>query len=145
MPIFLYFIRRTPTIAWHARRCHVHTRELNWQTLGRQEAECANLTAAPPGRPISNFLMIVNNHVINLHTFCSAKMDSSLRRFHNYIKQTKKSNQMRQLTLDIFKALNFPYNFTLPIKIWGQEFWLLNVSCSREYSIHFIYLYFFHL
>ena len=34
-----------------AKQCHVRTRDPNQWTLGRREAECANLTAAPPGRP----------------------------------------------------------------------------------------------
>uniref|UniRef100_A0A9L0SPU5 N-acetylglucosaminylphosphatidylinositol deacetylase n=1 Tax=Equus caballus TaxID=9796 RepID=A0A9L0SPU5_HORSE len=29
VPNFLYFIRETPTTAWRAKRCHVHTRDLN--------------------------------------------------------------------------------------------------------------------
>ena len=48
MPIFLYFIRGMPTTAWlFAKRCHVRTQDPNWQTLGHQEAECANLTTVP--------------------------------------------------------------------------------------------------
>ena len=52
MPIFLYFICGTPTTAWRAKRCHVHTWDLNRRTLGRQEVERANLIAAPPGWPL---------------------------------------------------------------------------------------------
>ena len=35
MPIFLYFICGMPATAWHAKRCHVHTQDPNWQTPGR--------------------------------------------------------------------------------------------------------------
>ena len=34
-----------------AKQCHVHTWDLNQQTPGHQEAERANLTAAPVGQP----------------------------------------------------------------------------------------------
>ena len=51
MPIFLYFICGTPSTAWRAKQCHVRTQDPNRQTPGRREAECVNLTAAPPGRP----------------------------------------------------------------------------------------------
>ena len=35
-----------------AKWCHVCTRDPNWGTLGRQEAERTNLTTAPPGRAL---------------------------------------------------------------------------------------------
>ena len=35
-----------------AKQCHVCTRDPNPRTPGRQEAERANLTAAPPGQPL---------------------------------------------------------------------------------------------
>ena len=60
MPIFLYFIRGTPTTAWRAKRCHVLTRDPN----RHQEAERANLTAAPPGLPLHLlFLKKLFNHL----------------------------------------------------------------------------------
>ena len=34
-----------------AKWCHVRTWDRNQRILGHREAECANLTAAPPGRP----------------------------------------------------------------------------------------------
>ena len=40
MSIFLYFICGTPTTAWLAKRCHVHTPDLNQQTLGRRSRTC---------------------------------------------------------------------------------------------------------
>lgn len=40
MPLFLYFICGTPTTAWQAKRCHVHTWDPNWQTPGRQSGTC---------------------------------------------------------------------------------------------------------
>ena len=53
MPIFLYFIRGTPTTAWlFAKRCHVCTRDPNWQTPGHREAEHSNLTTVPPCPPL---------------------------------------------------------------------------------------------
>ena len=51
MPIFLYCIRGTPTTAWRAKRCHVHTRDSNCWTPGLGEAECVNLTAMSLGWP----------------------------------------------------------------------------------------------
>ena len=36
-----------------AKRRHVHTRDPNQRTLGRREAERANLAVAPLGSPIS--------------------------------------------------------------------------------------------
>ena len=51
MPVFLYFICGTPTTTWRAKWCHVHTQDPNQLTLGCREAEHANSTAAPPGRP----------------------------------------------------------------------------------------------
>ena len=38
MPIFLYFIRGMPTTAWHAKQCHVCTRDFNRRTPGLWEA-----------------------------------------------------------------------------------------------------------
>ena len=40
MPIFLYFICRTSATAWLDMWCHVHTRDLNPQTLGCQSRAC---------------------------------------------------------------------------------------------------------
>ena len=57
MPIFLYFICGTPTTAWHAKQCHVRTQHPNRRTPGLQEAERANLTAAPLGWT-SEFLIL---------------------------------------------------------------------------------------
>ena len=34
------------------KRCHGSTQDLNQRTLGRREAECVHLTAAPLGRPL---------------------------------------------------------------------------------------------
>lgn len=43
---------------------------------------------------VSNYLIIIGDHVINLHTFSSAKKDSALSRsFHDSIKQIK--NQVK--------------------------------------------------
>ena len=36
MPIFLYFVCGRPTTAWLAKRCHVHTQDLNRRTPGRR-------------------------------------------------------------------------------------------------------------
>ena len=55
MLIFLCFIRGTPTTAWLAKWCRVHTWDPNWRTQGRWEAEHSNLTAAPRGRPVNYF------------------------------------------------------------------------------------------
>ena len=41
MPIFLYFIRGTPTTAWLAAQCHVRTWDPNRRTPGRQSETCA--------------------------------------------------------------------------------------------------------
>ena len=35
-----------------AKQCHVRTRDPNQRTPGRREAERANLTAVPRGRPL---------------------------------------------------------------------------------------------
>ena len=51
MPIFLYFTCGTPTTAWPAKRCHVHTRDPTGEPQAA-EAECVRLTAAPPGWPL---------------------------------------------------------------------------------------------
>src|SRR3712207_5367483 len=59
VPIFLYFICGTPTKARLAKRCYVHTRDPNQRTPGCQEAERANLTAAPLGQPQSRVLELV--------------------------------------------------------------------------------------
>ena len=40
MPIFLYFIHGTPTTAWRAKRCCVHTWDPNRQTRGPQRGMC---------------------------------------------------------------------------------------------------------
>ena len=40
-----------PATAWRAKRCHVCTWDQNWRTLGRWEAERANLTTVPLGWP----------------------------------------------------------------------------------------------
>ena len=53
----LYMWDAYPSMTFVKRR-HVHTWDPNWQTLGCQEVEHANLTAVPPGRPwYSTFLM----------------------------------------------------------------------------------------
>ena len=50
MPIFLYSLCGTPTTAWLDKQCHVRTWDPNREPRVT-EAECANLTAVPPGRP----------------------------------------------------------------------------------------------
>ena len=40
-----------------AKQCHVCTRDPNQRPLGCREVEHANLTAAPPGRPLNQILM----------------------------------------------------------------------------------------
>ena len=56
MPIFLYFIRGTPTTAWHAKRCCVRTRDRKRGTLGRQSATCVLTRCATGLAPLSSFL-----------------------------------------------------------------------------------------
>ena len=57
MPIFLYFICGTPATAWHAKRCHVHTQDLNWQTPRCQSGTC-ELNCCSPG-PATRVLFFV--------------------------------------------------------------------------------------
>ena len=58
-----------------AKWCHVHTRDPTWQTPGHQEAEHANLTAAPPGRPppkilVWYFFWLSIFSLVNQYVFC---------------------------------------------------------------------------
>ena len=82
VPIFLHFIRGTPTTAWLAKWCHVCTRDPNWRTPGHREAECANLTAAPAPE-FSNLYKSNNTYLTgllgvlddtHLRPLCGAKM-----------------------------------------------------------------------
>ena len=63
MPNFLYFICRRPATAWLAKRFHVHTCDPNPRTWATK-AECANLTAAPPGWLSYHFLESEISHLI---------------------------------------------------------------------------------
>ena len=66
MPIFLYFICGTPTTAWLAKRCHVHTQDPNRQTPGCQGGR-AHLIDVPPGSPCQSiFICQFYCHVIKL-------------------------------------------------------------------------------
>ena len=51
MHIFLYFICGTPATAWLDKQSVGPHQDPNRQTSDA-EAECANLTAAPPGQPL---------------------------------------------------------------------------------------------
>ena len=73
VPIFLYFICGMPTTAWSAKQCYVRTRDPNQRTLGRREAECANLTAAPPGQPPNGFISILRLLSLRPRTVCLLK------------------------------------------------------------------------
>lgn len=57
--LFFFFVCGAPTTAWLAKQCHVCTWDLNRRTPGRREAEGANLTTAPPGRPLLGFYVRV--------------------------------------------------------------------------------------
>uniref|UniRef100_A0A9L0I7Q7 Reverse transcriptase domain-containing protein n=1 Tax=Equus asinus TaxID=9793 RepID=A0A9L0I7Q7_EQUAS len=58
-----------PTTAWRAKRCPVHTQDLNWRTWGCQEAERANLTTVPPGQPQGcSFLPLLFDIVLEVLT-----------------------------------------------------------------------------
>ena len=48
----LYFIRRTPTTAWHDKQCRVCTRDSNRRTPGHWGVDLEKLTPVPPGRPL---------------------------------------------------------------------------------------------
>ena len=63
VPIFLYFLCGLPITAWCAKWCHVHTGDPNWRIPGHQSG-CANLTAAPPGRPLLGVLKEVREEVM---------------------------------------------------------------------------------
>ena len=75
MAIFLYFKRGTPATAWLLPSdVYVRTRDLNWWTPGRQEAERVNLTAAPAGQSLDNVsyhyiseFPIYNIYLIRIH------------------------------------------------------------------------------
>ena len=47
-----------------AKRCHVHTWDPNWQTLGHREVERANLTTAPPGLPLEYKILNLLGEVV---------------------------------------------------------------------------------
>ena len=61
MPTFLYFICGTPTTAWLAKQCHVHTQDPNHEPWAA-EVEHAHLTTAQLGQPpvLSIFKILMN-------------------------------------------------------------------------------------
>ena len=68
VPIFLYFIHGTPTTAWHAKQCHAAPGIWTCEPQAA-EAECAHLTAAPPGWPLDCFLKAYGTVVIMAMAF----------------------------------------------------------------------------
>ena len=65
MPIFLYFICRTPTTAWRAKRCHVHTRDPNRQTPGCQSGKC-ELNCCATGQVQKVFLITFGENIYSV-------------------------------------------------------------------------------
>ena len=54
VPILLYFLCGTPTAAWRAKRCHVHTRDPKRQTPADRSRTCA-LNRCTTGRPSGTY------------------------------------------------------------------------------------------
>ena len=65
-PIFLYFIRGTPTTAWRAKRCHVRTRDPNRRTLGRWSGTCA-LNCCATGPAPHHWCFLMTGSGVDLH------------------------------------------------------------------------------
>ena len=77
-----------------AKRCRVRTQDPNQRTPGHQEAECAKLTAAPPGWPRPLYVLDINlsSHVV-------------------FISCQSVTCPLSFFEIDNFSIMNFKYHF----------------------------------
>ena len=72
-----------------AKRCHVHTWDPNWQTLGHQEVERVNLTTAPLGWPLKG-------KFVALKAYITKELRSKISDLSFQLKDIEKEEQIKK-------------------------------------------------
>ena len=97
MPIFLYFICGTPTTAWLAMRCHVHTQDPNWRTPGRRSGTCTLNCCATRLAPVDDIFKVF--YIFTGFIFCL------LFSINYWEKGVKSPTKIVPLSISLFSSL----------------------------------------